>query len=66
MSDFHNRPCAVAGLTSYRYRGRYGFVMIGARDDDDAIREAGRSIDGPPDPTRLELWDASAGAYRPL
>lgn len=33
----------MAGLTSYRYRGRYGYIMIGANDDDDAEREARRS-----------------------
>ena len=38
-----DRPCAVAGLTSYRYRGRYGYIMIGATSDEDAEREARRS-----------------------
>lgn len=39
----YDRPCATPGLTSYRYRGRYGWIMIGARDDRDAMREAARS-----------------------
>jgi hypothetical protein len=30
--DIHNKPLAAAGLTSYRYKGRYGWIMIGARD----------------------------------
>ena len=30
-----DKPLADHGLTSYRYRGRYGWIMIGARDDDD-------------------------------
>ena len=51
-----NRPLAAAGLTSYRYRGRWGFVMIGARDDDDALREAARSIEGEPSRDNLEVW----------
>ena len=39
----HERPCASPGLLSYRYRGRYGWIMIGARDDADALNEATRS-----------------------
>lgn len=49
-------PLADAGLTSYRYAGRYGFVMIGATNDAGALREAARSIDGAPDPANLERW----------
>lgn len=37
------RPLAAEGLTSYRCRGRYGWIMIGARDHEDALREARRS-----------------------
>lgn len=57
-----DRPMAAPGLTSYRYRGRYGWVMIGAKDNADALREAARSIDGEPDPARLEVW--REGRYR--
>ena len=63
MKPFHERPCAAAGLTSYRYRGAYGWVMIGATDNEDALREAERSIDGKADPARLEMWDAVKEAY---
>jgi hypothetical protein len=61
MKPFHDRPCASPGLLSYRYRGRYGFVMIGATDDDDALREAGRSM-APrlPDLARLERWNGES------
>jgi hypothetical protein len=52
----HERPCADPGLTSYRARGRYGWVMIGARDDADAMREARRSTDAPFD---LQVWNGS-------
>jgi hypothetical protein len=30
QKPFYERPCAAAGLISYRYRGRYGWIMIGA------------------------------------
>ena len=52
----HDRPLAVAGLTSYRARGRYGWIMIGARDDADAMQEAQRSTDAPTD---LQRWDGT-------
>lgn len=59
VPDFHNRPLAASGLTSYRYRGRYGWIMIGARDHDDAMVEATRSTPGPLSPDALEVWDGS-------
>ncbi|CAD7740963.1 hypothetical protein LMG31884_47110 (plasmid) [Xanthomonas hydrangeae] len=55
--SIHNRPIADEGLTSYRYRGRYGWVMIGALDDEAALGEAERSIKGPADPALLQRWD---------
>ena len=39
-----DKPLAAAGLTSYRYKGNFGWIMIGARDDEDALREAKRSV----------------------
>lgn len=56
---FHDRPCAAAGLTSYRYRGRFGWIMIGARDLGDALREAGRSTRDPIELARLQVWDGT-------
>jgi hypothetical protein len=53
----HDRPLAARGLTSYRIPDRYGsYVMIGAKDHKDAMREAKRST---PNPKRedLEVWD---------
>lgn len=63
-----DRPMASPGLTSYRYRSGYGFVMIGARSHADAMREARRSIStpGPLDAGRLEVWDGTAYAPVPL
>lgn len=39
----HDRPLAAPGLTSYRCRSQFGWIMIGATDADDAMREARRS-----------------------
>lgn len=51
-----DKPYAIPGLTSYRARSPYGWVMIGARDDVDAMNEARRST---PEPTDLQVWDGS-------
>lgn len=51
------KPLATHGLTSYRYRGRYGWIMIGAKDDTDALREASRSTDYPVTLDKLEIWN---------
>ena len=55
-----DRPLAVKGLTSYRYRGRFGWIMIGAKDTAEALREAERSHGEPCTVDRLEIW-TSAG-----
>lgn len=58
---FWNRPCAAPGLLSYRYgNGPYGFVMIGARDNLDALNEAARSVSGPVIMNRLQRWNGTA------
>ena len=54
--DTVNKPLAAPGLLSWRYRARYGYVMIGAKNQKDALREAARSIEGQPDQGRLEVW----------
>jgi hypothetical protein len=40
-----NKPLAAEGFTSYRCKSSYGWIMIGARDNEDAMREALRSCD---------------------
>lgn len=55
-----DKPMAAHGLTSYRYRGRYGWIMIGATDDAGALREAARSTDATIAAERLERWDGRA------
>ena len=59
-SHFTDRPCAGPGLVSYRYKGPYGFVMIGAKDDDDALAEANRSLTGGvASPYQLQVWNGT-------
>lgn len=55
-----DKPLAADGLTSYRYRGRYGWIMIGATGHADALREAARSTTEPIDPAHLQVWDGQA------
>ena len=56
MRKMTDRPLAISGLTSYRARGRYGWIMIGAVDDADALSEAYRSSDSV-SVDSLEVWD---------
>jgi len=58
-----NLPMAAPGLLSYRYRGAYGWVMIGATDDADALREAQRSTLAPVTAGRLQRWTGTE--YQP-
>lgn len=55
-APIHCRPVASAGWTSYRCRSRFGWIMIGANDDEEAWREALRSSPAP-DPDTLQVWD---------
>lgn len=57
--EFYNRPMAIAGLTSYRYASRYGWIMIGARDNAEALCEASRSAGEPLELSRLQIWNGS-------
>jgi len=41
--SFTERPCAAPGLKSYRCRSRFGWIMIGATDDREALTQARRS-----------------------
>jgi len=62
----HDKPLAASGLLSFRYKGRYGYVMIGATNTEDALREARRSIDGPALVQNLDIWDDRVGRYVPV
>jgi len=58
-------PFAGPNLLSYRYSSSLGAIYIGATDDDDALREAARSIayDECATIRNLEVWDWDAGEY---
>lgn len=51
-------PMAAPGLISYRCKSPYGWIMIGATNDDDAMNEARRSS---PSAKRsdLEIWNGT-------
>lgn len=55
-----DKPCAAKGLRSYRYKGRFGWVMIGASDTNDALREAARSVGELATNDRLQVWDGTS------
>lgn len=54
--NISSRPLAAPGLTSYRYRGPYGWIMIGATDGADALANAARSTSAPITPDKLQVW----------
>lgn len=51
-----NRPLATAPNKSYRLKGAFGWIMIGAMDDQAAMIEARRSTDHPRFED-LQRWD---------
>lgn len=59
MIHFTEKPCASKGLLIYRYKGRYGFIMIGALSDNDALKEAQRSTSDKVIIDNLEFWNGS-------
>jgi len=52
----HDKPMAAKGLISYRCRGMWGWIMIGATDDAGAFMEALRSTPNAKRET-LEIWN---------
>jgi hypothetical protein len=59
MRALHDKPLAAPGLISYRCKGRYGWIMIGARSDVDALSEARRSWEHASS-DMLERWAGSS------
>ncbi|MBX9793043.1 MAG: hypothetical protein K2Y02_01955 [Burkholderiaceae bacterium] len=59
MTTPHDGPMAVPGLTSFRCRSPYGWIMIGATGADDALREAGRSTESPRRED-LQIWNGDS------
>lgn len=61
MLNQHNRPLAATGYVSYRYLSpSNSWVMIGAKDPEDALREAIRSVGPLVSPDRLQVWNGTA------
>lgn len=56
MLIYCDSPCAAQGLTSYRYRGGFGWIMIGARNTAEALSEAQRSTYELVTTDRLQVW----------
>lgn len=66
-NEFWNRPCASKGWISYRYPSAHSWIMIGAKDHDEALREAQRSMwIGTATMDRLEIWSEPEQAYVPV
>ena len=62
--DIHNKPLAVVPFKSYRYKGKYSYIMIGATDIADALNEVKRSIwDKLPCQENLEVWNDDTCKY---
>lgn len=53
-----DRPLACPPNQSYRLKGAFGWIMIGAMNDQDAMREARRSTDHPL-LEDLQRWDGT-------
>lgn len=54
--DLTSKPLAAKGYISYRYKGRYGWIMIGAKNTLDALNEAKRSTSTPVTLNNLQIW----------
>lgn len=55
-----NRPLAARGLISYRYVTPHNYIMIGAKDDADALCEAQRSLTaGEVKWEQLQVWNGT-------
>lgn len=62
--NIEDKPLAAPGLTSYRYKGSYGYIMIGARDLPDALSEANRSLTtSKARVDYLQIWNATLAKY---
>ena len=63
--ETYNKPLAEAGLDSYRCKGQYGWVMIGARSIDEAMSEAKRSSNTAMH-NKLEKWNILNKQYEAI
>lgn len=58
-----NKPLATTGFASYRYRGTFGWIMIGAHDMEEALDEARRSTDADIERANLQIWNYEKDQY---
>ena len=59
-----DRPLASKGLISYRYYGDYGFIMVGATDNESALQETNRSLSkGFAIIEKLQVWNNVRNEY---
>jgi len=67
MADFCN-PMAADALKSYRYRGRWGYIMIEAKNGIDALRGVKRLLSRGENPERcnIDVWDEKLNCYKSL
>lgn len=66
MRALHDKPLASPPLKSYRYAGRYGYIMIGATNYEEALSEARRSTDEEISIANLEYWNNESMEYLPI
>ena len=62
-APFQDRPLAAHGWISYRAKSPYGWIMIGAANDADALKEARRSNETVQE-SDLQIWNGRE--YAPL
>ena len=58
-----NKPLAMPGFISYRYRGPFGWIMASAHDTEGALREVARSTDATIDKSNLQIYDYEKKQY---
>ncbi len=61
----HNKPLATKGLKSYRYKGRYGYIMIGANSTKEALSKAAKSTSDV-DISNLQIYVNFVDRYLPV
>lgn len=64
VCSYQDRSLADKGLVSYRYAGRYGYIMIGARDAADAMNEVKRAQGFAGSYSNLAVWEGEERGYQ--
>lgn len=59
MTDITSKPLAAPGFISYRCKQPFGWVMIGARNDEDAMKQAKQSTPNAKIED-LQVWNGTA------